>query len=482
MTITTIPDIELGNSGRKMKISGFLLRSALVAALGGLLFGFDTAVISGAEQSLRIVFAEDYIALARMLGFGSGNFWHGFTVATALIGTIVGSIIVGKPADKHGRRKMLFIIGLVYFVSAVGSGVAWSWISFSIFRFLGGLAVGGSSVVAPMYIAEITPAHYRGRFVAITQFNIIFGILLAYLSNYIIASIDFGDITWRWMFGVEAFPAIAFFFLLFLTPRSPRWLLTQGIEDEARDLLARVGTDHDSIDNEIAEIKASLDLEHHSLNEPFFCKQYSKPIVLAVIVAAFNQLSGINAVLYYAPRIFEMAGFGANSAMLSSTVVGFSMLVFTMLALIVIDHFGRKNLMIVGSLGYIISLGAIAWAFYKYGTNFTGIGSDVVLWGLVVFVAAHGFGQGAVIWVFLSEIFPNRVRARGQALGSFTHWFMAAAISWTFPMFAEISGGHIFTFYAFCMVLQLMWAILLMPETKNISLEAMGKKLGLTNG
>jgi sugar porter (SP) family MFS transporter len=292
---------------------------------------------------------------------------------------------------------------------------------------------------------------------------------------------DFGDIAWRWMFGVEAIPALAFFLFLFSNPRSPRWLLTKGIEQEARETLSRVGTDHDSIDAEIEEIKASLDMDHHSLHEPFFCRKYSKPIILAIVIAAFNQLSGINAVLYYAPRIFEMAGFGAGSAMLSSTVVGFSMLVFTMLALIVIDHFGRRNLMIVGSIGYIVSLGAIAWAFYTYGTDFTGIGSKVVLWSLVLFVAAHGFGQGAVIWVFISEIFPNRVRARGQALGSFTHWFMAAAISWTFPMFAEISGGHIFTFYAFCMVLQLLWAMFLMPETKNISLEEMEKKLGLTD-
>ena len=470
-----------------MKINGFLLRSSLVAALGGLLFGFDTAVISGAEQALREVFAPTYENLGSLLRFGSGGFWHGFTCATAIIGTIVGSIIVGKPADRYGRRKLLFVIGLTYFVSAVGSALAWNWFSFSVFRFIGGLAVGGASVVAPMYIAEISPASTRGRFVAITQFNVIFGILLAYVSNFIVGSFDLGAIEWRWMFGVEAFPALAFFFLLYCTPRSPRWLLTKGNEEEARGVLDRVGTDHNSVDDEIKEIKASLDMDHHSLNDPFFCKKYSKPIMLAVIIAAFNQLSGINAVLYYAPRIFKMAGFAEG--LLSSTAVGFSMLVFTVLALVVIDHFGRRNLMIAGSIGYIISLGGIAWAFYTYGEQFkafvengtpvSGFGSQIVLWGLIVFVAAHGFGQGAVIWVYISEVFPNRVRARGQALGSFTHWLMAAVISWSFPMFAEINVGHIFVFYAVCMVLQLVWSLFLMPETKNISLEEMEKKLGI---
>ena len=472
-----------------MNINGFLLRSALVAALGGFLFGFDTAVISGAEQELRALFADDYRNLADMLGFGSYGFWHGCTCATAIIGTIIGSIIVGKQADRYGRRKTLFIIAVMYFVSAVGSGLAWSWMSFSLFRLLGGLAVGGASVVAPMYIAEISPASKRGRFVAITQFNVIFGILMAYVSNYIVGGLDLGALEWRWMFGVEAFPALAFFLLLFLTPRSPRWLLTKGLEDEARAVLNRVGTDHNSVDDEINDIKRSLDMDHHSLNEPFFCRKYSKPIMLAIAIAAFNQLSGINAVLYYSPRIFEMAGF--SEGLLTSTAVGFSMLVFTMLALIVIDHFGRRKLMIAGSIGYIVSLSAIAWAFYTYGADFkaflehgtpvSGIGSQVVLWGLIAFVAAHGFGQGAVIWVYISEVFPNRVRARGQALGSFTHWFMAAAISWSFPMFAEINVGHIFVFYTVCMILQLLWAMFLMPETKNISLEEIEDKLGISD-
>ena len=255
-----------------MKIQGYLLRSAIVAALGGLLFGFDTAVISGAEQALRVVYSEDYIKLSEIFGFGTGGFWHGFTCATAIMGTIIGSILVGRFADKYGRRYMLFIIGLMYLVSAVGSGLAWSWLSFSLFRILGGLAVGGASVVAPMYIAEISPAKVRGRFVAITQFNVIFGILLAYISNYIVGSFELGATEWRWMFGVEAFPALAFFLLLFSTPRSPRWLLTKGFEEEAKIILKRVGTDHGSIDEEIKEIKDSLNIEHRLIKERFSTK------------------------------------------------------------------------------------------------------------------------------------------------------------------------------------------------------------------
>jgi sugar porter (SP) family MFS transporter len=366
-----------------------------------------------------------------------------------------------------------------------------------------------------MYIAEISPASYRGRLVAVTQFNIVFGILLAFFSNYLIAKCELGQAEWRWMFGVEAVPAAAFFFLLFLTPRSPRWLVSQGLVDEARTGLDKLGTDTDSVEEEIKEIQASLDLEHHSLGESFFRKAYLTPILLAVAIAAFNQLSGINALMYYAPRIFTMAGAAEDTALLQAVGVGFTNLVFTILALAIIDHFGRKRLMIVGSIGYILSLGATAWAFYTYETEFgavaeafkaisdaKGVGADaatlvaleevaaeavaaasaggtVVLVSLLGFIASHAFGQGAVIWVFISEVFPNRVRARGQALGSFTHWFMCAGISWTFPMFAEASGGHTFAFYAAMMVLQLFWVVLVMPETKGVPLEQIQKKMGI---
>ena len=460
-----------------MKIKRALLRSAIIAALGGLLFGFDTAVISGAEGTLRLVFSDTYDLLSGFIG--NPGSWHGFTVASALIGTIIGSLLVGKPADKHGRRKILFVLGALYLISALGSALAWSWASFVIFRFIGGLAVGGSSVAAPMYNAEISPARFRGRMVALTQFNIVFGVLLAFSSNYIISSLDLGETTWRWMFGVEALPAITFFLLLFTNPRSPRWLIARNKVEEARNVIKRLGADADNVEEEIQEIQDSLKAEKGSPKEALFHARYIKPIMLAVAIAIFNQLSGINALMYYAPRIFGMAGFAEGSAMLSSVGVGVVNLIFTMTAMLIIDHFGRKKLMLVGSIGYIISLGTTAWAFYQNGTDFSQTGSMVVLISLLVFIAAHAFGQGAVIWVFLSEIFPNRVRARGQALGSFTHWFMAAAISWTFPIFAEASGGHIFTIYAICMVGQLIWVLMVMPETKGISLEKMQEKLGI---
>ena len=443
-----------------------LIGSTIIAALGGLLFGFDTAVISGAEAWLEKVYGLD-------------KFWLGFTVASALIGTIVGAIVAGRPADALGRRTVLILIAVLYFVSAVGSALAWDWYSLLFFRFLGGIGVGGASVVSPMYIAEISPARLRGRLVAVTQFNIVLGILLAFFSNFLVAQLDLGATEWRWMFGVEAVPAAAFFFLLFVVPCSPRWLVAQDRVDEARAVLAKLGTDTESVDGEIREIQASLDVAHHTLREAFFQRKYLQPILLAVAIAAFNQLSGINALMYYAPRIFKMAGAGTSAAMLQAVAVGFTNLVFTMLALAVIDHFGRKRLMIAGSIGYIVSLGATAWAFYTYGTDFTAAGSVVVLVSLLVFIASHAFGQGAVIWVFISEIFPNRVRARGQALGSFTHWFMAAAISWTFPKIADWSGGHTFAFYAAMMVLQLLWVLSIMPETKGVPLEEIQKKLGI---
>ncbi len=444
-----------------------LLRSSIVAALGGLLFGFDTAVISGAEEALRTV-------------YDLSDFWYGFTVASALIGTIVGSISVGKPSDWFGRKKTLIVIAVFYFISAIGSALAWNWFAFLGFRFLGGLAVGGATVVSPTYIAEISPARLRGRLVAVTQFNIVFGILLAFLSNYVITLFQLGSVEWRWMFGVEALPAAAFFVLLFANPNSPRWLVARRRVEEAKAVLTCLGTDTDDVDQEVMAIQRSLDLEHRGLREPFFCRKYTKPIMLAVLIAMFNQLSGINAILYYAPGIFRMAGAAAESAMLQSVVIGFTNLVFTMAALVVIDHFGRRRLMLVGSIGYIISLLAASIAFFKYGENFPPVGGKVVLLALIVFIASHAFGQGAVIWVFISEIFPNRVRARGQALGSFTHWFMAAGVSWTFkPIAGALGGGPVFAIYGSMMVLQLLWVAFIMPETKGVPLEEIQRELGI---
>ena len=429
--------------------------ASLVAALGGLLFGFDTAVISGAEGILRDLYDPTYQRLSG--AFGTPPFWHGTLVASALIGTIIGSLAFSKPADRYGRRPMLMLMGGLYLLSSIGSG----------------LGVGGASVVAPMYVAEIAPANIRGRLVALVQLNIVLGILLAYLSNFTIASFELGAIEWRWMFGIEAVPALAFTTLLFTNPRSPRWLVAQGRDDEARNVLISLGGNGSDAVKDLAAIRASLAETRKHLTERFFQPKYLKPILLAVAIAAFNQLSGINALIYYTRRIFEMAGASGTSALLQAVIIGSVNLIATAVALSIIDKFGRKKLMLVGSIGYILSLGATAVAFY---TEITG---PVVLVSLIVFIASHAFGQGAVIWVFLGEIFPNSVRARGQSLGSFVHWIMAAIISLTFPMIAEVSGASIFAFYALCMVGQLLWVIFVMPETKGVPLEEISKKLGI---
>jgi MFS transporter, SP family, xylose:H+ symportor len=442
-----------------MKINRYLLGSAVVAALGGLLFGFDTAVIAGAEKTLQNL-------------FNLSDQMHGFTGASALIGTIIGALIMAKPADVFGRRGILFVLALLYFVSAIGCALAWNWYAILFFRFVGGLGVGGASVIAPMYIAEISPARYRGRLVAITQFNIVLGILLAYLSNWLIGTYV-GPGEWRWMLGVQAVPSAIFFLLLFTTPQSPRWLIAQGRLDEARAVLLKCGAETARVDEEVKEIQASLDMQHHTLSEPFFCRKYLKPILLAVAIAAFNQLSGINALIYYTSRIFQTAGASPEEALLRSVAIGFTNLVFTMLALTIIDHFGRKRLMLVGSFGYILSLGAAAIILFK------GAGANLLFISLLVFIASHAFGQGAVIWVFISEIFPTRVRARGQALGSLTHWVFAAAITYLFPLVSGVAGWAAFAVFALCMVGQLLWVVATMPETKGISLEQIQRELGI---
>jgi len=445
--------------------------ASIVAALGGLLFGFDTAVISGAEGALRILYDPTYQRLSS--AFGSPAFWHGSLVASALLGTIIGSLAFAKPADRYGRRPMLMIMGILYFASALGSAFAWNAESFTLFRLIGGLGVGGASVVAPMYVAEIAPAHMRGRLVAMVQLNIVLGILVAYLSNYVIASFDLGSIEWRWMFGVETVPALIFTLLLFTNPKSPRWLVAQGRDGEAEGVLRAIGGSSLDVTKELNSIRDSLTQAREHLSEKFFQRKYITPILLAIAIAAFNQLSGINALIYYTRRIFEMAGASGTSALLQSVIIGGVNLIMTAAALSVIDKLGRKKLMLVGSIGYIVSLGATASAFY---TDTTG---PVVLASLIIFIASHAFGQGAVIWVFIGEIFPNNIRARGQSLGSFVHWIMAAIISLTFPMIAEVSGANIFAFYAVCMIGQLLWVILVMPETKGIPLEEMNKKLGI---
>ena len=440
---------------------------ALIAAMGGLLFGFDTAVISGTTERLQDVYQLSNAAL-------------GFTVASALIGTIVGALTVGWPADRIGRRKMLIIIGVLYLVSAVGSALAPDWYSFLVFRFLGGLGVGGASVVSPMYIAEISPAGRRGRLVALAQLNIVLGILLAFVSNYVIALLKLGPVEWRMMFGVEALPAALFTALLFLTPRSPRWLMAKGRNEEARSVLSRLEGDPSVVEQELVAIRESLDLEHHSLRESLYSAKYMKPIFLACAIAVFNQLSGINALLYYAPKVFKMTGAAGESAMLQSVMIGVVNLIFTVAALLVIDHFGRKKLMLVGSIGYILSLGSAAAVFFFYGEEFTSIGGNVLLGALMLFIASHAFGQGAVIWVFISEIFPNRVRARGQALAACSLWVANAVIAQVFPIvIGGLGGGIVFTMFCLFMVVQLVWVIVFMPETKGVPLEDIQKELGI---
>lgn len=437
-----------------------VIQGAVVAALGGLLFGFDTAVISGAEKALQ-----------KLYGLSAG--WHGFTVATALIGTVIGSCLVGKPADAWGRRKTLFIIAVLYVVSSLGCALALNWLTFVVMRLIGGLAIGGASVVAPMYIAEISPSHLRGRLVAVNQLNVVLGILLSFVSNWLIAQWIPGEHAWRWMLGIVAAPSAVFFFLLFGIVESPRWLVKAGRHEEARAVLQRLGAP--DVPRELAEIEASLAGER--AQDRLFQPRYRRSVLLVIAIAMFNQLSGINALMYYAPRIFQMAGASEASALLQSVAVGGTNLVFTMAALFVIDRFGRRVLMLAGSLGYILSLGCTAWAFHHYGSGFTQTGSLLVLASLLVFIASHAFGQGAVIWVFISEVFPNAVRAKGQALGSFTHWIMAALVSQTFPMIAETTGAGAFAFFAAMMVLQLLWVWKIMPETKGGTLEDIEQRL-----
>jgi sugar porter (SP) family MFS transporter len=348
------------------------------------------------------------------------------------------------------------------------------------FRFIGGIGVGLASVVAPIYTAEVAPPTYRGRLVGLVQFNIVLGILLAYLSNFVLASTLPEDIAWRWMFMVMAVPAVVFFLLLFTTPETPRWLYLVGRRAEAIQVVHRLTNSRDEAEFEIREIESTLATDASAARAPFFVRQNRKVILLAVAIAAFNQLSGINAILYYAPAIFKMAGAGNNAAALQSVVVGLVNLITTMIALTVIDKIGRRKLMLVGSIGYLVSLGALALVFTIYDERFSGTSSVMVLAALVVFIAAHAFGQGSVIWVFISEIFPNRIRGRGQSLGSLTHWVFAAVVSWAFPGIAAVlGGGAAFALFFVCMVGQLIWVLKVMPETKNVPLEEMEANLGI---
>jgi len=434
---------------------------SIVSALAGFLFGFDTVVISGAERTIQDL-------------WGLSPAMHGVAMASALYGTVLGAIVGGWPTDRWGRRPTLIVIGVLYFVSAVWSGLATDVWTFIIARFIGGVGVGISTVTAPLYIAEISPPAARGRLAGLFQFNIVFGILAAFVSNYLLEGIP-ND--WRWMLGAEALPAAVYTVACLAIPESPRWLLMAGGErnhSRALETLSRIDPTARPSEIEAAASRilaasrpaAGSDAAAGSLAD------VRKPLLLAFLIALFNQLSGINAVLYFAPRIFEMAGLGEKAALLQSIGIGITNLVFTFVGLWLIDRLGRRTLLVVGSLGYILSLGLCSWAFANGVTS-------IVPACLFAFIAAHAVGQGAVIWVFIAEIFPDRFRATGQAIGSGTHWVMAAALTTVFPSLVSLfPPSGVFAFFCGMMALQLVWVLAMVPETKGVPLEEIAARLG----
>jgi sugar porter (SP) family MFS transporter len=387
-------------------------------------------------------------------------------------GTVVGAMLAGFPGERFGRRDSLRVMALFYLVSALGCALAWNWSSLLVFRFIGGLGIGGSSVLAPMYIAEIAPAKWRGRLVGLFQFNVVFGILVAYFSNYIIALLQFGPTEWRWDLGVAAFPAALFFVMLFTIPRSPRWLVKKGRVAEARTVLQMTGDEN--YEQDLQEIVESIDTEQKQSAEKLLTRKYAFPIFLAVSIGLFNQLSGINAILYYLNDIFAHAGFSRISGNIQAVAIGATNLVFTMIAVSVIDKLGRKTLLLVGSVGTAICLAGVSAIFFTHSHE------SLLVWLLVGYIAFFAFSQGAVIWVYLSEVFPNSVRAKGQSLGTFSHWFMNALISGIFPLMAASSGAYPFVFFSVMMVLQFFVVLFVYPETKGLTLEEMQKELATT--
>ncbi len=435
---------------------------SVTVAVAGFLFGFDTVVISGANEPIKELWQ-------------TSPWFHGtFIMSMALWGTVIGALAGGIPANRFGRKRTLFWIGALFLLSAIGSALAPDKFSFSFFRFIGGLGVGASSVVAPMYISEISSSQNRGKLVALYQFNIVFGIFVAYFSNLWLQGFD-GANDWRWMLGVEAIPALIYCMLILIVPRSPRWLIIKKGEDEEALGVLRKIYDRENAERHLKEIKEEeRSLESTSAN--IFTRAFRFPLILAFLVAFFNQLSGINFLLYYAPEIFGRAGI--EDPFLASVYVGLANLVFTMIGMSMIDKFGRRQLLIIGSIGYIISLSVVSWAFK------TDASATVLLSFIIVFVASHAIGQGAIIWVFISEIFPNRARAMGNSWGCGTHWVFAALITLLTPVFLDEKAGIlkddpwiIFAFFAGMMVLQLLFALFMMPETKGVSLEELSKKL-----
>lgn len=441
-----------------MKTNRRVIWYSVIVALGGLLFGLDTAVISGVEQPIQALYQLS-------------NFWHGFTVAIAIIGAVIGAFSAGVPAERYGRKKVIIAIALIFAITDVLSGLAPNWITLVLCRFIGGLAIGASSVVGPMYIAEISPKEIRGRLVGFFQLNVTFGLFVAYSSNYLFSGV--GEHAWRWMLGIVAVPSFIFLGLAFLIPESPRWLVKHGFVGEARRVLTICG--RIDIEKEINDILESLKIISTSSVEKLFSRKYSRPIMYAVLMGAFNQLAGTNAINYYATRIFEMTGMATDISYLLPILIGLTKVIVLIIAMTMIDKFGRRSLMIFGSIGLIIFMSLIAWTFY--GQHFEGPG---IVWFLLGYMFFFGLSDGIVIWVFISEIFPNSIRSKGQSLGSFTHWFFAVIISWTFPVAINspaIGPGNVFMFFAVMMFLQLLFSWKLMPETKGKSLEQIQKDL-----
>ena len=441
----------------------------VVAALGGFLFGFDSGVISGCEKAIQSEFSLS-------------AFWHGLIISGALIGTVIGVFTAGRPSDRWGRKPTLWAMAVLFLVSAVGCALTprdaalgphlLGW-----FRFIGGLAIGGVSVVVPLYIVEVSPGQYRGRLVAMNQFNIVFGILISYVSNYLVARfMPDADpkVVWRVMLGMECVPIALFMALLATIPESPRWLVRAGRRDDARSVLERIG--YPAVERTLSEIAESLKAAAGGVDVALFQRRYLKPILLAFLIAFFNQVSGINAINYYAPRIFQMIfGEGSELAALAGTIgVGVVNLVFTMLAFLVIDRFGRRAMIIGGASAMIAMHAIVAWQL-----SLPAPCAALAVTGILGFIASFAISSGAVIWVYISEVFPNAVRAKGQALGCFTHWFMCTLISWAFPVVAERAGTWAFAFFAFMMAVQLAWAVFFMPETKGGTIEDIERRLGI---
>ena len=441
-----------------MSINAHVVKSTIVGALGGLLFGFDTAVISGTTSALT----RTYHLTPALLGV---------TVSSALLGTVIGAMAAGIPGQKFGRRDSLRVMALFYILSAIGCALAWNWPALIFFRFIGGLGIGGSSVLGPMYIAEIAPPQWRGRLVGSFQVNIVLGILLAYVSNAVIGSMHLGASDWRWMFGIAGVPALLFLAMLFIIPRSPRWLVTQSNLDEALEVLRLTGVPQPK--QELDEIVASVHLERSDSADKLFSRQYRKPVILAITVGMFCQLAGINAILYYLNDIFALAGASRVSGDLQAVAVGATNLVATLLAMTVIDKFGRKKLLLVGTVGLAVCLTIISILFFTHRHL------SWLVWLLMLYIGFFAISQGAVIWVYISEVFPNRVRSKGQSLGSSSHWVTNAIISLIFPVMAKSSGAYPFLFFAAMMVVDFFLVLFYYPETSGISLEQMQHKLGI---